>query len=276
MSTPPNTAKTTEKMSSLNYKLSRLCMKVKPKEFGALLKWLFQIKREVYQHGDFKIWLDPATKLGESLLGKGDYEIAISSFMMEHLKKGGTFVDLGANEGFFSMLAFSLIGDAGRVIAIEPQVRLWPILLQNIAVNRAFRVQILPTAVSERTEEVDMVLFPNTNSGASTLVQEGGSQMHSLRKRQKVNTIRLDELLEKAGVERVDLLKVDIEGYEGLALRSAEKSLKKKMIRLVAVEYHPERLRALGEDIQKIDQFIISCGYKHLNRQDGWAFYGVD
>lgn len=263
-------------MNFRTHRLSQFCMQVKPKELGALLKWLFQIKRELHTCFGFKMWLDPATKLGDSLLNKGGYETAMCEFMERALGVGGTFVDLGANEGFFSLYAHSLVGEKGRVFSIEPQLRLWPILLQNISVNQAFQIKVLPTAVSEKCEDVEMVLFPSTNSGASTLVQQGESQMHALRKRQTVRTLRLDDLLEKADVGLIDVLKVDIEGYEGYALRSAERTLKEKRIKNVAVEYHPARLKALGENEKAIEDYIFSYGYKLADRKAGWAFYTVE
>ena len=99
-------------------------------------------------HGIF--WIDPLTQFGTILSRNGNYEPTMGLTIVDFLKPGATFVDVGANEGFFSVIGAKLCGPDGRVVAVEPQNRMIPVIQENLRLNGLNNVTIVNAAVSER------------------------------------------------------------------------------------------------------------------------------
>jgi FkbM family methyltransferase len=131
------------------------------------------------------------------------------AYVRRHLESGSVFVDLGSNIGAYALWAAEVVGASGTVIAIEPDPITVEILKQNIALNQLESViSVCPVGVSDR-EEILRVERPCAgNLGITRLVsdnQAGGTPIacHTLA-----------SILKSAGVSRVDMMKVDIEGSE--------------------------------------------------------------
>jgi len=76
-------------------------------------------------------------------------------------------VDLGANEGYFTVIGARLCGDTGRVLAIEPQLRLLPVIEENVRLNNVADVTLVNVAIGDQPGTVEMQLTPSTNNGGS-------------------------------------------------------------------------------------------------------------
>lgn len=233
---------------------------VRPKEFGSFLIWLFAIKRIERRVNGISIWVNPATQAG--------IETAKSSQLsdkfvrqIEELPKGGTFIDLGANEGLYSLIAARTLGESVRVYAIEPQERLWPIILTNTALNQFFNVCVLPYAVGSNEGTGEITLMPATNTGASGLVK-GASMLERFRKKQSVRIVKLDRLVRELGLETVDYIKVDVEGFEYSVLESGRGSLSQKVFKRIMVEVHDEQLKTLGIPVSHVQAILEQYHYK--------------
>lgn len=242
-----------------------LSTKVRPTELAALMTKALGIKRRPFetQHGTF--YIDPVSNFGFRLFKDGIYEPETIEILERVLEPGDTFVDLGANEGYFSVLASRLVGD-GRVFAIEPQQRCWPVIVQNLVENDCANVTLVPYGVSKEAGSFEMVLTPQTNTGASSFV---ASKRASLWPRQTVHVLPLDEIFERYGIGEVALIKIDIEGYELDALESARQVLGSGRIEKLLVEIHPKQLAALGRDPAEVQKLLEGYGY----RRDGEVLY---
>lgn len=242
-----------------------LSTKVRPTELAALMTKALGIKRRPFeaQHGTF--YIDPVSNFGFRLFKDGIYEPETIEILERVLEPGDTFVDLGANEGYFSVLASRLVG-GGRVFAIEPQQRCWPVIVQNLVENDCANVTLVPYGVSKEAGSFEMVLTPPTNTGASSFV---ASKRASLWPRQTVHVLPLDEIFERFGIGEVALIKIDIEGYELEALESAREVLGSGRIRRLLVEIHPKQLAALGRDPSEVQRLLEGYGY----RRDGEVLY---
>lgn len=242
-----------------------LSTKVRPTELAALMTKALGIKRRPFEarHGTF--YIDPVSNFGFRLFKDGVYEPETIEILESVLEPGDTFVDLGANEGYFSVLASRLVGD-GRVFAIEPQQRCWPVIVQNMVENDCANVTLVPYGVSKEAGSFEMVLTPPTNTGASSFV---ASKRASLWPRQTVHVLPLDEIFERFGMGEVALIKIDIEGYELEALESAREVLGSGRIKRLLVEIHPKQLAALGRDPAEVQRLLEGYGY----RRDGEVLY---
>jgi FkbM family methyltransferase len=207
--------------------------------------------------GTNTFWLDPASDFGARLLEENSYEPALTRCLERLLKPGEVFLDVGANEGWFSVQAAQLVGSDGRVFAVEPQQRLWPVLLRNFSLNRLTHCVLLPYAISSRPGHGTLTLAPDLNTGASTLVP---MPRQFLWRKQLVVTMALDDLT-VLNREQIALAKVDVEGFEVEVVRSAAQLMARRNIQRWLIETHPEQLHRLGTSVGKLESILQSNGY---------------
>ena len=236
----------------------RFLRSIRPCELALALKWVLRVSRREVTIGKTRFWLDPASDFGARLLDEGTYEPSISRCLEEILEPGGVFLDVGANEGWFTLEAGRLVGAEGRVFCIEPQQRLWPVILRNLALNALTNCVLLPFAIGSQPGPANLTLTPTLNSGASTLAPSGRQSVWS---RQPVTVVALDDI---AGLhrERIALAKVDVEGYEVEVVRSATRLMKQRKIERWLIETHPKQLQRLGSSVRQLESLLSEHGYQ--------------
>jgi FkbM family methyltransferase len=153
------------------------------------------------------------------------------------LPNGGTFVDVGANWGYFTLVAAHAVGSAGRVVALEPDPRMHAELAANLARNGIRNVTALAVAAADRAGEATLSGYAEAdrNRGVSSLVAAPAGDAPSFA----VRTAPLDDLLDELGIGAVDLVKIDVEGAEELVVRGMARGLVEGRYRRVLVELHP-------------------------------------
>lgn len=237
--------------------LYRALTRVRPTVLGSWLKRLLGVRRQPVAARTGEFFVDPASNFGLTLLSHGEYEPAMADVVAAVLPEGGTFVDLGANEGYFSVLAGRRVGPAGRVVAIEPQRHLRPVIERNLAANAVTNVALVQAAVSDRGGEVDLFIAPDTNTGATGLsraTRYGGAT-------DRVEALTLGALFDREQVQVADLLKIDIEGFEYEAVLGSVALFREHRVRAVALELHPWILARRGLDANAILAVFRDAGY---------------
>jgi FkbM family methyltransferase len=147
-------------------------------------------------------------------------EPEVRGLLEQHLQTGGTFVDAGANIGFYSVLAARLVGPQGTVFAFEMMPDTAAILRRHVALNDCQQVTIVERALSARSgETVNASVEPGKHGQASIVTDSEATARVAIA----VETVTLDDAL--VGVGRIDLLKMDLEGAEYLALCGATRVL---------------------------------------------------
>jgi FkbM family methyltransferase len=144
----------------------------------------------------------------------GDYESEKAELFARHVKRGGIVYDVGANVGFYTLIAARELGPTGRVMAFEPSPRNLGFLRQNLSLNCITNVKVLDFAVSDAEGETRF--FEGSDPRVSKLTAIGDIT---------VRTTTLDRLTGELPIP--DLIEMDIEGAEYLALRGAEHMLRK-------------------------------------------------
>ena len=106
--------------------IERLLMKLRPAFLASFVKRILRIKvRNVSTtFGQFQV--DPVSFFGRALIENGEYEGEVAGAISDLLSDGQVFIDIGANNGYFSVRASQYVGGDGMVLAIEPQARLIP------------------------------------------------------------------------------------------------------------------------------------------------------
>ncbi len=215
----------------------------------------------------FPINFDVQTPLGFRILGNtndliqrhiylfGVWEPDATAAVRRLLKPGSTVVDVGANIGYFSLLAAISVGQQGSVHAIEALPSTRRLLRRNLASNQMSNIRVHAVAASDREGLVEMFrarpAFIGSSSTKAGAVSEGA-----------VPSARLDDLLAEVEPGRVTLLKVDVEGDEAAVLRGATKLLSGMPAGAAAlVELAPPDEVAAGDDAAAVLELMSNYGF---------------
>ena len=219
---------------SLSKKLYKTIYSIRPASLASLFKTLINPQRDWVVSNGIELKIDPISHFGQELISTGNYEPTFTNEIISHLKAGDTFLDIGANEGFFSMLAARAVGPTGRVFTVEPQPNLVSIIKENAIKNGFEQIQIFAEAFSETDGEVELNLSSSLNSGASSLFRKYSPGAI----RTKVKSERFDEWWINQCKPRFDVVKIDCEGAELFVFRSATQALKTQFAKLIFVDFH--------------------------------------
>ena len=166
-----------------------------------------------------------------------DHEPQIWGPLMAAVRAGDTAADAGANIGLYTVALAARVGPSGRVVAFEPDPRTVQILRRHIVLNHlSQRIEVIPSALGDRAGPVP---FQAGQGPRSCVMPEGA------RGARRIPCVTLDEVF--AG-RRVDLLKVDVEGYEQHVLQGGLRLLQDpaRAPRVITLELHPEAWPAIG------------------------------
>jgi len=236
---------------------SALILRIRPAILGQWIKRLLFWSRQDVHVADGFFWVDMASNFGFRVTSAQGYEPETKAMLSSFLKPGMAFVDLGANEGFFSVVASRLVGPTGRVLAIEPQSRLASVIRRNLDLNAASNVSLAQVAISDADGTADFNLAPDTNSGSSGLSRA----TRYTNPTQSVRLLTLDACLRENDLTSVDVMKIDVEGYEYEAILGSKELFRSRKVDRVLIEVHDNLLNSRGLCAQDISDFLISCGY---------------
>lgn len=176
------------------------------------------------------------------------------------LKRGQTFVDVGANVGYYSINASSKYGNDSsiRIVAIEAHPETFEVLTKNIQLNGCAEITAIQKAASDHAGKV--VIYDDYDAETGKFITGGSSILDAVshkggkqRRSFEVNADTLDDiLLNECRITNVDLMKMDIEGAEVLALKGASETLKK--LKKIIIEIH-------GENLEAVKQILSENGF---------------
>ena len=196
--------------------------------------------------------------------------VADRRFLEAHIKPGMTVVDIGANQGLYTLFFARLTGDGGQVLAFEPDDLLHGALQDNVASNQAQNVRLYPLALGAKSGT--MTLYRSLlNSGDNRLAAKSVDS-DGPRDAVQVRIERLDEVL--IG-ERIDFIKMDVQGWEMEVFHGMTGLLTAPENTKVAIyfEYWPQGLRDAGSDPLEPLNFLATNGFTiySLNKDNGKA-----
>jgi FkbM family methyltransferase len=202
-------------------------------------------------------FLNPISNLGTQIL-RGEFEPSMRAVIEKYVFPGAVFIDLGANEGYFTVLGSRLAGVQGSVIAVEPQSRLQTVIQRNLELNGCSNVRVANVALCARTEQVYLELTPEIMSGGTSLFR---STKYPLP-REAVQGLTLENFFRTYQIGGCDLMKVDVEGAEYDIFMAAESLLRSGVIRNIALDIHDSILAARGLSGDALHRWMVTCGYR--------------
>lgn len=166
----------------------------------------------------FKLYvMEDDFDVGRNIINSLNYEPHVTNALIDVLKVGDVFLDLGANIGYYSLLAASIVQESGKVISFEPNEQNLQLLYSSIVENQFKNIEVYPLAASDSSQILKLTSFGS--NGYLETAPSGKSNF------QLVRAVVIDELLQHE--RRIDVVKMDIEGYETLALRGMDKLIRK-------------------------------------------------
>lgn len=200
--------------------------------------------------------------LGSTLTYDG-FEPNERSFVARFLKQGMTVLDIGAHHGFYTLLASKLVGPSGKVFAFEPSPRERKALHLNLILNRCKNVFTQALALSDAATQADLYVVNDEHTGFNSLRPPGIS---SPTIRVKVSVKRLDDWLRQANLDRVDFVKLDVEGGEFAVLKGGVHFLERRPRPIILVELEDARSGPWGH---------LASDTAGLLREHGFQWFAV-
>jgi FkbM family methyltransferase len=191
----------------------------------------------------------------------GIWEPALTAFMQERFRPGDGFIDVGANVGYFSLLASRLVGGSGKVVAIEASPVTFDKLRAHLDENGAANVRAVNVAVADRDGRVPIYQGPLHNSGTTTIVehlaQSTGCQFVAEVDARPLSTIVTDE---EWGCARI--VKIDVEGFEWNVVQGMTDLLRRGRTDLeIVMEVSPSGLDSLGKTPADLLAIFAAAGF---------------
>jgi FkbM family methyltransferase len=186
----------------------------------------------------------------------GTYEPYESALIRKFLTPGMTFMDVGANIGYYSLMASAAIGPSGRVFSFEPNPGLYRHLRTTIDANRIGNITLEQLALSDRNGTSELFVPKQSGNNTATMIaNEGGDSV-------QVSVLTLDDYLDRRQIARVDFLKMDVEGFEPNIIQGARSAIRAKKIKAILCEFCGHWLRQNGTTPKDFYLLMRSLGLR--------------
>jgi len=181
------------------------------------------------------------------------YEPYTTEIFKQTIKPGAVVVDIGAQFGYFSLLAARQVGVEGRVFAFEPSISNFKLLSDNIRLNKYENITPFQKAVGEKLSTVTLFIYRDSDSHG--MYQRPQTPV---KESVEVECIALDQFLK---VETVDCVKMDIEGHEPYALEGMKQTIARSKNMVLFAELVPGFLHEAGKKYEDYIAQLHSLGF---------------
>ncbi len=210
-------------------------------------------------------WLARNDSVGAALFC-GGFETVEHSFAEHFVRAGMTVLDIGAHHGYYTLLFSGKVGAEGKVVAFEPSPRERQRLALHLRINRCKNVAMEDCALSEAEGMEQLYLADTIESGCNSLRKPAVSARTKLV---SVRTRCLDHVLRERGIERVDFIKLDVEGAELSVLKGAAELLRRRPRPVILAEVEDIRTKPWGYPARDIVICLANLGYRWFTPQAG-------
>lgn len=193
--------------------------------------------------------------LGLILRTKGEFEPIQTKAFINSIKKNNIVFDVGANNGYYTILASKLVGKNGKVYAFEPDPQSLKLLYKNIEINNCRNVIVVESALGNKKGK--LILSQDiSNPGESSL----SSKISGKKITVMVET--LDQFVKKQKINKIDLIQMDVEGSELNVLRGGIQTLQAGIVSKIFTECNPQALNNFEESKISLIAFLKGLNFK--------------
>jgi FkbM family methyltransferase len=213
---------------------------------------------------EIPLFVNPEDKvITRLLLERGVWEPNETHWITKSLAQGDVFVDLGANIGYYTVLAARLVGESGHVYAFEPDPIAFSLLERNVRLSGLRNVTLEQKAVSDAPGTIRLFIAEK-NKGDHRIFQAAGGTRESIG----VEAVSLDDYF--AGREtEINFIKIDTQGAEGAIIAGAEKLLSMNDHVRLAMEFAPWNLRQFGVEAADLLETLEALDFRFFEIGSG-------
>lgn len=203
--------------------------------------------------------LDLSKQMGSAIYWRGAHDWAPIFAMEKIVQPSNTVIDIGANQGEYTLWAARKTGPNGHVYAFEPLSGMFAQLLENIHLNEGFPsfVTAIPLGLSNQSGRLKLYSNNLHNEGVNTLYPTSTSESTFL---EEISLSTLDQEVEKWGIKKIDFIKIDVEGAELYVLQGATHTLK-RFQPVLFLEINESACKSAGYSSSEIFSLLKSLGY---------------
>lgn len=184
-----------------------------------------------------KMLLDLSDKgISKDLALDGIREPESTKIIPEMVKQGNIIIEIGANIGYYAFIESRLVGQEGKIYAIEPSPSNFAKLVKNIKLNNYKNIECFQIGIGDRKTKAKMYVSTHSNLN-SLFYQKNRPILRTI----KINILSLDEFLKDKS--NPDFIRMDVEGYEYFILQGMKNTLKSKHPMKIFIELHPHIMR---------------------------------
>jgi FkbM family methyltransferase len=199
------------------------------------------VPRTLSRHGAI-IVLNPNDPVVSGALTLGVYELPETKFFLRVCRAGMTFLDIGANVGYYTALALARMQQSGKIVALEPDPENFKYLQATIAANDGRIAVCFQRAASDHAGR--MTLYTSSDNRGDNRLYANELCQGSC----EVEVETVDSILTAIEIEAVDLIKMDVQGYESHVLAGMNDIIRKSAKMVLLSEFWPDGLRRAGSD----------------------------
>jgi FkbM family methyltransferase len=199
------------------------------------------VPRSIERHGA-TIVLNPDDPVVSGALALNVYERPETRFFLSVCRPGMVVLDVGANVGYYTALALRHIGRDARVVALEPDQETYSYLLRTVEANGGTNTTCVCKAAA--AANASMQLYSNPDNRGDSRLYENKLATRSAA----VEAITIDSLLESLGIASVNLIKIDVQGFEANVFAGLEQTIRRSPDLTIMSEFWPYGLRSAGSD----------------------------
>lgn len=245
--------------------LLTLLYSIRPAGLQRALARLLHVERRLVRFpAGFSMTLDPLSHLGYPLINGAGFELVLTRVVSKILRPGDVLVDLGAHEGYFSLLAAASCPSA-TIHSIEPLPASLRWIRSNVESSDLRNVQVHALAIADSNGDRMIVARPHT--GSSHLADLGPGAKQAL----PVPAMTLDTFIRSIGWPRVRFMKIDCEGAELFVFRGADNVLREHLVEFYCVDCHRQFIGLEG--CREIDGRLRNAGYVCSSVDGLWIYH---
>lgn len=237
--------------------------------------WVGVLKKQVLQNGKLtettihgiKYSLDLTEYIDNEIYNKGCFEPGTTNAISNLCKNGMTALDIGANIGAHTFRMAALVGDKGKVIAFEPMSYAFARLKKNKELNNFSNIILEQIALSN--ELVKKKMHFDCSSSLS------GNAPPEAHKHEIIQLMPLDIYLAQHGINNVDFIKIDVDGYEFKIIQGAIQTLRNSKP-IIIIELCEYRLKQVGDNLCDLVEQLSDIGYSFYSEKDFKIFENLD
>jgi FkbM family methyltransferase len=247
----------------------RACIRYAPANFGGNILWdsvashVWWLETSVETKTIFgaHLLVDASDIVGKFIYYFGIWEPNLTHWIGGRLKPGDTFIDIGANIGYYSLFASRLVGDSGKIVSIEALPQTYGRLAHNIRRNAAGNIRPVNSAAWNCHEKLKIFTKSGSPTGTTTLMREWADQWH-LDAQIEVDAKPLALILTPAEIASARLFKIDVEGAEWNVISEMKSWLSSCRSDVeIIIELSRSMLKTQGKTIQDVFELFAGFGF---------------